>query len=365
MIMTMSSLAGWISQLLNLNQSTSEIIAAAIIFTLTIIISWLCYSVFERYFRRWAKKTKTKLDDQILQNIKAPFIILAIIIGVYFSLGSLSLLASYSELFTAAFTVVEVLVVTLVTVRIANILTNWYVEKSADKGKEVNNHILFILKKAAQAIIYVFAFLAILVIFKIDLTSVVLGFGIGGIAVALALQNVLGDAFSAFSIFFDKPFEIGDFIVIGEYSGTVTKIGMKSTRVQLLQGEELIVSNRELTTSSVRNFKKLEKRRIVFVVRVAYNTPFEKLKKVHRLIEEIVGRTEWAQLDMIHFKEIGNSSFDFEIVYYMQTPDYSKYLDTQEKINFAIVEAFQKEGIEMPFPTQTIFLENQGRRLNT
>jgi small-conductance mechanosensitive channel len=324
----------------------------------------LCYSLFERFFTRWTRETKTKLDDKILQSVKTPFIIIAIIIGAYFSLDSLSLLASYSELFTAVFTVAGVLLVALVTIRIANILTSWYAEKTEKQGKEVNNHILFVLKKVVQALIYIFAFLTILVIFKIDLSGVVVGFGIGGIAIALALQNVLGDAFSAFSIYFDRPFEIGDFIIIGDYAGTVTKIGMKSTRVRLLQGEELILSNRELTTSSVRNFKKLEKRRIVFVVHVAYNTPFEKLKKVHKLIEEIIGRIEWAKLDMIHFKEIGDSSFDFEIVYYMQTPDYSKYLNTQEKINFAIVEAFQKEGIEMPFPTQTIFLKSDTHKTN-
>jgi small-conductance mechanosensitive channel len=361
----MPSLAEWIKQFFNLDQLTSEITAAILILALTVVVSWLCYSIFQRFFTKWARKTETKLDDKILQNVKVPFILLAFIIGIYFSLGSLSFLASYAEPFAAAFSVAVVLIVAFVAIRVANVLTSWYAEKSAKNGKEVNNHILFILKKIAQVIIYVSAFLAILVILKIDLTSVVVGFGIGGIAVALALQNVLGDAFSAFSIYFDRPFEIGDFIVVGEYSGTVTKIGMKSTRVQLLQGEELILSNRELTTSSVRNFKKLERRRIAFVVRAAYNTPLEKLRKIPKLIEEIFGRIEYAQLDMIHFREIGASSFDFEIVYYMQTPDYSKYLDTQEMINFAVVEAFQKEDIEMPFPTQTVLINSNGHKLNT
>jgi small-conductance mechanosensitive channel len=359
------NLAEWIRQILNLDQLTSEIVAAIVILALTVVVSWLCYSLFERFFKKWAGKTKTQLDDTILQNVKAPIILLAFIVGTYFSLGLLSLLVPYSEILAAAFTIAVTLVVTLVAIRVANILISWYAERSARNGREVNNHILFVLKKVIQAIVYIFAFLAILVIFKIDLTSVIVGFGIGGIAVALALQNVLSDALSAFSIYFDKPFEIGDFIVVGDYSGTVTKIGMKSTRVQLLQGEELILSNRELTASSVRNFKKLEKRRIVFVVRAAYNTPLEKLKKIRKLIEEIIDKIESAQLDMIHFKEIGNSSFDFEVVYYMQTPDYSKYLDTQEKINFAIVEAFQREGIEMPFPTQTVFLNSSRHGLNS
>jgi small-conductance mechanosensitive channel len=345
-----------ISQVTGLNQTASELVAATIIFGIAVGASWLCYFIFERYLTRWAKNTKTKLDDEILRNIKAPFIALALLVGLYFSLNSLSMLDPYSSLIADAFIVAEILLIAFLLVRIANVLTRWYAERATAQGKGLSNHILFVLRKIIQAAVYIFAFLTILVAFKIDLSGVVVGLGIGGIAIALALQTVLGDAFSAFSIYFDRPFEIGDFIVLGDYAGTVTKIGMKSTRVQLLQGEELIVSNRELTSTSVRNFKKLKKRRIVFKVRVTYTTPLKKLKQIPSIIQDVISAMELTQLEKVYFKEIGNFSLDFEAIYYIQTADYFKYLETQEQINYAILEKFEKEGIEMAFPTQTVLI---------
>lgn len=347
-----------ITKYFGLDQTISEFVAAAIIFACAIVVSWLCYTVFEKYLSKWAKNTKSKLDDEILRNVKVPFVLLAILVGAYYSLNSLSLLAPYSSPLSLTFTVVGIFVAAFVIVRIASVLTNWYAQRSAEKGREVSNHILFVLRKAIQATIYVFAFLTILAVFRVDLSGVVVGLGIGGIAIALALQTVLGDVFSAFSIYFDRPFEIGDFIVIGDYAGTVTKIGMKSTRMLLLQGEELVISNRELTASSVRNFKKLTKRRIVFPIRVAHDTSLQKLKRVPVLIKEIISKTELTQLDTVYFKEIGTSSLNFEVIYYMMTSDYSKYLETQEKINFKILEALEKENIKLAFPVQTILLGN-------
>jgi small-conductance mechanosensitive channel len=194
-------------------------------------------------------------------------------------------------------------------------------------------------------------------VFNVDLSGIVVGLGVGGIAIALALQNILGDAFSAFLIYFDKPFEIGDFIVVGEYSGTVKKIGIRSTRVQLLQGEELVISNKELTTSSIRNFKKLKKRRVVFKFGVAPNTPVEKLRKIPQIVKEIVNGVKLAEFDRAHFSEFGDFTLNFEVVYYIKTPDYAKYMDVKQGINFGLIEAFGKENIVMPYPTQTILLE--------
>lgn len=297
----MANLAELIRDYLNLSQLASEILASAIIFASAIIIAWLGHSLFEKYFIKWAKRTKTTLDDEILRNIKAPVFLFAIFVGAYYGLKSLTFLKPYSELLTAIFTVAEILVVTFMITRVANVLVSWYAEERAEHGETISNHILFVLKKLIQITIYIFAFLAILVAFKIDLSGVVVGLGVGGIAIALALQNILSDAFSAFSVYFDRPFEIGDFIVVGNYSGTVTKIGIKSTRLQLLQGEELVISNKELTSASVRNFKKLKKRRIVFTVGVAYDTPLNKLKKTPEIISNIIGKMELVDFERVHF----------------------------------------------------------------
>jgi len=357
-----SDLAELISEQLNVNILVGEIILSFLIFAIVIIAGWIAYYIFERYLTRLAKKTKTTLDDEILRNVKKPIYFFVILIGIYYALDLLTPLKPYSVQLTQIFTVAEILLVALVITRVINVFITWYVEKTTERGKKMSEHLLFIFKKIIHAVIYIFALLFILAAFNIDLSGVVIGLGVGGIAIALALQNVLSDAFSAFSIYFDKPFEIGDYIVVGDHSGTVKKIGIMSTRVQLLQGEELVLSNSVLTTTNVRNFKKMEKRRISFSFGVIYATPTNKLKKIPDIIRDIIDgdKLEYVdRLDRVHFTEFGDFSLNFNIIYYLKTKDYAKYMDTQQEINFAIKEAFEKEGIEMAFPTQTIFINSE------
>jgi small-conductance mechanosensitive channel len=336
-----------------------QIIVSIGLFILFIIIGWIVYRIIERYFTRWAKKTKTNLDDEILKNIKKPIYFLVFVIGIYSALEVLTILDPYDSVIAFIFIILEILLITYIITRIVNVVIAWYAEKRSKQ--KMSEHILFVLKRIINIIIFVFAFLIILYILKIDLSGVVVGLGIGGIAIAFALQEVLSDAFSAFSIYFDKPFEIGDYIVYNNYSGTVTKIGMKSTRVHLLQGEELVVSNKELTSSSVRNFKKMKKRRVDFSFGVTYDTPTLKLKKIPNLIKDIINNDKLQyvdRLDRVNFLKFGDFSLNFDVVYYLKTKDYLLYCDTQQDINLAIKESFEKEGIEMAFPTQTIFLNN-------
>jgi small-conductance mechanosensitive channel len=340
---------------LNLSSTIIEVITSIGIVICFIILGWIVYTIFERYFSFWAKKTKTNLDDEILKNIKKPIYFFVLLIGIYSGLQVLSFLDDFETLLLFIFTLVEILLVTFIITRIVNVLVAWYAEKQKKKG--VSEHILFVLKRIINGFIFLFAFLFILYVLRIDLSGVVVGLGVGGIAIAFALQSVLSDAFSAFSIYFDKPFEIGDFIIVGDYAGTVKKIGMKSTRVQLLQGEELVIANSVLTTTNVRNFKKMRKRRINFTFGVIYGTPVKKLKSIPSLVRSIIEKNNLTQVERIHFKEFGDFSLNFEVVYHINSKDYAKFLDIQQEINLAIAEAFEKEGIEMAFPTQTIFLQ--------
>lgn len=353
------SLSEFLRQYVGLSQIVSEVIAFAFTLTLAIAIAWIGHSIFKRYLLRWAAKTQTHLDDAILRNVRAPIFLLAILFGLYYGLAGVASLQDYSQEVSMAFTVGQILVVTFIITRITNVLISWYAEQSVKRGTNVSNHILFILRKVLQIVVYVFTFLIILWVFNIDLSGVVVGLGVGGIAIALALQNILSDALAAFSLYFDRPFEIGDFIVVGDYAGTVKKIGMKSTRIQLLQGEELVISNKELTSEAVRNFKKLKKRRITFTVQVSCDTPIEKLKKIPEIISEIIKKIKGTQIGTAHFRQFGEFSFDFDIVYYVKTGNYNKYLDIQQRINFEILEEFEKEKIEMPYPTQKIFYVNE------
>ncbi|HDD54913.1 MAG TPA: mechanosensitive ion channel family protein [Chloroflexi bacterium] len=193
----------------------------------------------------------------------------------------------------------------------------------------------------------------------VEISSLVTSLGIGGIAVALAVQNILGDLFASLSIALDKPFSIGDFIVVDDFEGNVEDIGLKSTRVRSLSGEELVFSNTDLLNSRIRNYKRLEKRRISFSVGVVYGTAAEKLEKIPGMVEEIIKPLPNVRFERAHFKNLGEYSLDFAVVYYVLVPDYALYLDIQQQINLALYQRFEKEGIEFAYPTQTVLVESE------
>lgn len=205
------------------------------------------------------------------------------------------------------------------------------------------------------------AFYSILVLMGLDnlgfdVTALIAGLGIGGIAVALALQNVLGDLFASLSIVLDRPFVIGDFIIVDDLAGTVEYVGLKTTRVKSLSGEQLVFANSDLLGARVRNFKRMYERRIVFGLGVTYDTPRAKLEQIPQMIREAVERQQDTRFDRAHFKEYGDFSLNFEVVYFVLVPEYNTYMDVQQAINFDIHRAFESAGIEFAYPTQTIIM---------
>ena len=193
----------------------------------------------------------------------------------------------------------------------------------------------------------------------VDVTALVAGLGLGGVAVALAVQNILGDLFASLSIVLDKPFTVGDFLIIDEYLGSVEHIGLKTTRVRSLSGEQLVFSNADLLGSRIRNYGRMFERRVVFAIGVTYQTSREQLMKIPTIIREAVEAQEPTRFDRSHFKEYGDFSLNFESVYYVLVPDYNKYMDIQQAINLRIHERFEEAGIEFAYPTQTLFLQRQ------
>jgi small-conductance mechanosensitive channel len=188
----------------------------------------------------------------------------------------------------------------------------------------------------------------------LDITAFVASLGIAGIAVGLALQNVLGDLFASLSIVLDKPFVVGDFIVVGDFMGTVEHVGLKTTRLRSLSGEQLVFSNSDLLGSRIRNYKRMSERRALFTLGVTYDTPLEKLRAIPALIREVVEAQPNTRFDRSHFRSYGAFSLDVETVYFMLVPDYNAFMDTQQAINLALFERFADEGIEFAFPTQTL-----------
>lgn len=197
----------------------------------------------------------------------------------------------------------------------------------------------------------------------VEITALVASLGIGGIAVALALQNILSDIFASLTITLDKPFVLGDFIIVGDHLGVVENIGLKTTRIRSLSGEQLVFSNNDLLTSRIRNFKRMQERRVAFALQVTYDTPVDKLKQIPPKVKSIIEALEDTRFDRAHFKAHGSHSLDFEIVYYIHGPDYNLYMDRQQAINLAIHEFFTAQGIEFAFPTQTLYLKNDDAKI--
>jgi small-conductance mechanosensitive channel len=213
-----------------------------------------------------------------------------------------------------------------------------------------------IIRFVARVLIWGMVLLLTLENLGVDITALVAGLGIGGIAVALALQNVLGDLLASLSIALDQPFVIGDFLIVGEHMGTVEYIGIKSTRLRSLTGEQIVVSNADLLSSRVRNYGRMYERRIVFSLGVTYETPRAKLERIPGLLRGIIEAQDGVRFDRAHFAKYGAFSLDFEIVYHVLSPDYGRYMDVQQAINFRIHEAFEKLGVQFAYPTQTLWV---------
>ncbi len=192
-----------------------------------------------------------------------------------------------------------------------------------------------------------------------DVTALVAGLGIGGVAIALAVQNILGDLFASLSIVLDKPFVVRDFIIVDDHLGEVEKIGIKTTRLRSLSGEQLIFSNSDLLNSRIRNFKRMYERRVPFTFGVIYQTTPEQLEAIPPLVKQIVAAIDKTRFDRAHFKGFGESSYDFEVVYYVQSPDYNIYMDIQQAINLALCRGFLERGIEFAYPTRTLHISRE------
>ena len=307
-----------------------------------------------RRLKRWAEKTTTTIDDfiiRIIQKIVVPLTYLGVFYASVNILQMDLLVKKIIDIFAIAVLTIFVarLIITVVTEGFAMYLAKMGKSEALERSLKGISGVL-------KIIVWGMAITFFLDNLGFKISAVIAGLGIGGVAVALAAQAVLGDLFSYFAIIFDRPFEIGDFIIIGDYLGAIEYIGIKTTRIRSLGGEQLIFSNTDLTNSRVRNYKRMQKRRVLFKLGVTYQTPLAKLKKISDIIKNIINNVEDTAFDRAHFSEYGDFNLVIEIVYYVMGPDYNKYMDTQQQINFAIKEAFEKEGIEFAYPTQTLYV---------
>jgi small-conductance mechanosensitive channel len=330
-------------------------IALAVLFGLYIV-----RAVITNRLSKWAAKTDTHLDDAVIYLAKRTRFLFLLLVSLYCGSLTLKFQAPAPDIIRK----IAVLAVLLQGAFWANALISYwlnrYKEKSADTDPASITS-MAALEWVGRIGLWALILLLALDNLGIDITALITGLGISGVAVALAVQNVLKDLLASLSIILDKPFLVGDFIIVGDYMGTVEHVGIRTTRVKSLTGEQLVFSNTDLVSSRIRNYKRMQERRILFSVGVTYDTPHDKLKRIPDIIREVMASQENARIDRTNFKEFGAFSLNFETVYYVKVPDYNVYMDTQEAVNLALFKRFEEEGIEFAFPSQTIYGYDMGK----
>jgi small-conductance mechanosensitive channel len=321
-----------------------------IIFLFSLSVFLLKYFLSKKIFGKIREQKTLGLFLEMINKIRSPFYIF---ISFYIALSVIEIPEFLEKIFWVVLVFWCTYVVVIIGYLVVDFFLDIYTEKNIKAGKTT---MIRGLGNIGKIFLWIVAGFVLLSLFGINITALVAGMGVGGIAIAFALQNILSDLFSSFSIYFDKPFVEGDLIVVGDKWGTVEKIGIKSTRVRALQGEEIIFSNKELTTAQVHNFKRLERRRIDFKIGVVYETPTKKMEKIPSLISKIFENEELADLDRVHFSAFNDFSLDYTIVYYINSPEFKVFMDINERILLDIKRSFEKEKIDFAYPTNTIHI---------
>ncbi|MGE0553817.1 MAG: mechanosensitive ion channel family protein [Gemmatimonadales bacterium] len=321
-----------------------------------VIVLRVALSLVTHRLRKFAQHTETAWDDIAVHAISRTKRLFLLIVAVQAGSNVLSLPDRTRDLINVA-TVLAILLQAGIWATAALRFGLAHQKEALMQEDRAAATSMSAVRFLGQVLIWSVVLLLSLDNLGIDVTALIAGLGVGGVAVALAVQNILGDLFASLAIVFDKPFVLGDFVTVGSQAGTVEAIGLKTTRIRSLGGEQLVFANADLLGSRLHNFGRMEERRVVFTLGVTYQTTSGQLEEIPRVIRRIVEQQEGARFDRAHFFEYGDFSLNFEVVFYVNSPDYTTYMDIRQAINLAVFGAFQERGIEFAYPTQTLFVE--------
>ena len=333
------------------NTLLDYLIFISVIITGFIIITIIKKVVIHRV-KKLSEGTETTIDDFFITTIERNILPLLYFGILLFSTRYLKI----SKFIEQGTHVILIILFTFYGIRMLNMLIGYFMtdymsQKIEDEEKpSIPKGVITLVK----VIVWIFGVIFLLDNLGFKISTVIAGLGIGGVAVALAAQAILKDLFSYFVILFDRPFEAGDFIVMDEYMGTVERIGIKTTRIRSTGGEQLIVSNTKLTDSNIRNFKRMKKRTSVLTIGVSCETPIKKLPEIPSIIEKIIKNIDDTTFERAHLKSYGDYTLNYEVLFFINTTDYTRYMDIQQEVHIAILQDFQERGIELPYPTQQV-----------
>lgn len=335
------------------------LIAAGIIIFGILLVKLLKRSVFIR-LKALFERTQNNIDNFIFEKFEEFVVPVIYFVIIYWGIRTLDLHLQVRSILEVAF----IVIVTYFAIRLISsillLMLRSYVikqENGQEKVRQLGGVMMII-----NVIIWSVGLLFLLDNLGYNITAIITGLGIGGIAIALAAQNILEDLFNYFVIFFDRPFEIGDYLVIDDKDGVVDYIGIKTTRIRTLSGEQLVFSNADLSDSRIHNHKKMQRRRVVFSITVTYDTPVEKLRRIPRVLEEIIRSDGRVEFDRAHFKALGEYWLEFEVVYHVNNPDFNIYMDIQQEYNLQVLERLYEMDVEIAFPSKTIYIQNNEER---
>jgi len=334
--------------------------ATAVALTIAVLAAlWFLVHIVLRRVAGFAHTTETDIDD-LLSHVGAQTKLGLLTIPALY-IGSLLLILP--EVITTWFRVAAVTAFMIQTAIWGDAVLDFVLQDYREEhGTEDNERLTTVGALTFVLRLILYGMIALLVLDNIpgvEVTALIGSLGIGGIAVALAVQSILSDLFASLSIALDRPFVLGDLIVVGNESGTVEHIGLKTTRIRSLSGEQLVLGNSDLLNSRIRNYGRMAERRVVFSLGVAAETPIDKLEAVPSMLRQIIAAHPHARFGRAHLVKFSDFTLDYEVVYFIQDPDYDLYMDTHHSISLRILQRFAEEGIRIPYPTQVVYVAQQ------
>ncbi len=341
-----------------LGNTLSTWLIALAVFVLSYIVLRVVLSTAGTRLVRLAERTRTRWDDILGSALEKTKPLLVLVISLYAGAGVLTV---SSETHAVIRSVAIIALILQGAIWTSEAIRRWAAiqrqEQLADHAAAVMT--MDVVSVGARFVLWTMVLLLTLENVGVHVTALVAGLGVGGVAVALAAQSVLADMFASVAIVLDRPFVLGDFLIVGDYLGAVEEIGLKTTRIRSLSGEQVVFSNTDLLKSRIRNYGRMYERRVVFKIGVTYQTPRDKLELIPRIIREAIeAEGERVRFDRSHLQSYGDFAILFETVFYVMGPDYNTYMDIQQAIYLRMHERFEEESIGFAYPTQTLFVHD-------